>query len=192
MVAALLVVAAALASWWNSRLTAHGLQTVDRTHRVLYELEATLAHAVSIQSGARGFALTGDDRSLAPYHAGISGIQQSIARLQMLMADERDQIRVRRLSALVDEEISVARHRLHVRRTEGLLAVSAAVADGRDMQATDAIRGFVSALQADQRRAIDVDSTAMQRAGVLALASAIGACLVSAALIAFTARRLAA
>ncbi len=182
---------AVAASWWNAREIARAVREVDGSHRILYELEATLAHAVSIQSGARGFSLTGDERYLAPYTAGVASIKQSIARLRAMTADDhRQQARLHRLSGLVDEEISIMQGRLAKRRAGGLIEASAAAADGRGKQVVEAIRGAVAALQGEERRMLDAQTAETRRAGNLALGIITGLSAIAAGLVAAALRQL--
>ncbi|MEX2043720.1 MAG: CHASE3 domain-containing protein [Opitutus sp.] len=178
------------ASWWSARQVEHAVRNLDESHRILYELEATLAHAISIQSGARGFALTGDERYLAPYTSGVAGIKQSIARLRSLTAgDNRQQSRLHRLSGLVDEEISIMQQRLSRRRSGGLEAASAAATDGRGKQAVEAIRGAVAALQTEERRLLDARTVETQRAGKVSLGAITTLCAIAAIFVAIALRR---
>ena len=153
LMGALFVVLATCAiGWVSSSRVERTFKWVDHTHLVLYELEATLTHAVGIQSGTRGFALTGEDRYLAPYESGLARIQQSVARLRELTADNlRQQNRLTHLSSLIDEEIAVMKQRIDARRKGGLNAASAATADGRGKQVMDAIRGIIASMQDEER-----------------------------------------
>lgn len=183
------IVLAVVSSWWNARQVAEAARTVDESHRILYELESTLADAISIQSGARGFALTGDERFLAPYNSGIAGIKQSIAQLRFLTeGNERQESRLRRLSALVDEEISIMQHRLERRRQGGLEAAGAATADGRGKQVVEAIRGAVAALQTEERQLLDARAAETRRAAIVSLGVSTSFCTLAAFLIAIAIR----
>lgn len=144
-------VAASGWTWWQFQ---RAVQDADHAHRVLYELESTLVHAVSVQSGVRGFSLTGDERYLAPFEAGMVGLQHSTVRLRDLTAGSQPQrSRLTRLQSLVNEEVAVMQQRLSARRTGGLQAASAAVTDGRGKQVVEAIRGVIAAMQKEERAA---------------------------------------
>ncbi len=151
-----LLAAMAVAVAIGARDLAAAYRRVDASQRLLRELEATLQHAVSIQSGVRGFSLTGDERYLAPYDSGLVAIQHSIVRLRTLTADDPTQVAaVRRLAGLVDEEVAVMQQRLAARRSGGLPAVSALSADGRGKRVMDAIRGAVGAMRTQAKKELD-------------------------------------
>jgi CHASE3 domain sensor protein len=176
LVATLVVVAGmGVSGWWSATRVAETFGWVDHTHQVLYELEATLMHAVSIQSGARGFALTGEDRFLAPYESGLVRIQQSVARLKNLTADNpRQQSRVNHLASLVNEEVAVMQQRLAARRQGGLAAAAAATADGRGKKVVESIRGVIGAMQQEERTLLDERSRSAQFYGWVALLILVG------------------
>ena len=159
---ALAAVAATVAvGWWSMNSVTGTFHWVEHTHQVLYELEATLAHAVSIQSGVRGFGLTGEERYLGPFDAGILEVQHSIGRLGGLVADNPPQSRrLRRLASLVDEEVAVMQQRLAARRAGGLVAASVATADGRGKRVVDEIRDVVLKMQQEERGLLAMRSSA--------------------------------
>lgn len=186
LLALVVIAGSAAASWWSAQRLTETFRWVDHTHEVLYELEVTLTHAISIQSGARGFALTGDSQYLTPYDSGVVGIQQSVARLQSLTVDNaQQQTRLAHLSSLVNEEVAVMQERLAARRNGGLTAASKAVSDGRGRQIVATIRSVVQAMQDAERKLLADRSSAARAAGRVALLVQVAAAAVAGLLIAF-------
>lgn len=162
-------------AWWGVRNTTGTFRWVDHTHRVLYELETALTNAVSIQSGARGFGLTGDEHYLDVYDNALLEIQHSIKRIQALVADNPAQAgRARRLASLVDEEVSVMQQRLAARRAGGLVAASTSTADGQGKKVVSEIRETVRVMQ-------DAERALLERRSGAAVVSAWATLLVVAA-----------
>lgn len=169
-VALVILVALGSSGWWSAKRVIETFGWVDHTHQVLYEMESTLMHAVSIQSGARGFALTGQEKFLAPYESGLVKIQLSVAKLKILTADNpRQHGRVDHLASLIDEEVAVMQQRLAARRQGGLTAASAATADGSGKRVLDSIRGVVSSMQDEERGLLKERSQTAQFYGGIAL-----------------------
>ncbi|HVT72173.1 MAG TPA: CHASE3 domain-containing protein [Lacunisphaera sp.] len=172
-------------AWWSVRNTTGTFQWVDHTHRVLYELEAALTSAVSIQSGARGFGLTGDEHYLDVYDNGLLEVQHSIKRIRALVADNPAQAaRARRLASLVDEEVAVMQQRLAARRAGGLVAASTSTADGHGKKVVGEIRDTVRVMQAAERELLAERSDAAVASAwrtllVVALAAVVVATLIS-------------
>ncbi len=57
-------------SLYNARKAAEDAAWVDRTHEASGTLELTLRHLDDVETGGRGFALTGDESFLEPYETG--------------------------------------------------------------------------------------------------------------------------
>ena len=122
---------------------------------VMYDA-AGVRQAVSVQAGARGYALTGEERYLEPYHTAMLGLQQTMPRLTQLVADNpRQQARVARLSSLLNEELAIMKDRLAARQRGGLPAASAVAADGRGKKTMDAVRGVIRGMEDEERQLLD-------------------------------------
>lgn len=65
------------------------LHTVD----VMADADALLLALVDIESGERGFALTGDERFLQPYEEGLRAYERHMGRLRELVVDDPAQMR---------------------------------------------------------------------------------------------------
>lgn len=94
---------------------------VEHTHLVLNQLEQIQAQALEVQTGSRGFALTGDPGFLAPFEAGVARIRENIAAVRTLTRDNPSQTaRLERLAELVEREILLMSGRNAALRTQGL------------------------------------------------------------------------
>lgn len=183
--AALAIIAAlVLLIGWRTQRTEEKLHWDEHTYQVLYELEATLVHTLSIQSGARGFALTGQPQFLTPYESGLLKVQLSVAHLRALVQDNPAQeASVGQLSRLIDEEISVMQQRLEARRSGGLMAAANATADGRGKKIMDQIRGLIASMEQTERRLLASRANAAEAAGWWTLLIVCGAAALSAVIL---------
>ncbi|UXA68810.1 CHASE3 domain-containing protein [Xanthomonas prunicola] len=72
------------ANYWN-----------NHTYEVLAEADAALSSLINIETGARGFSLTGEDAFLAPYHTGTAEFDKHLAKAQKLTSDNpKQQVRL--------------------------------------------------------------------------------------------------
>ncbi|MDD3178774.1 MAG: CHASE3 domain-containing protein [Opitutaceae bacterium] len=157
---ALLVVMVGASVWSAGRISAklHGIEHANET---LLTLESTLVLALNIQSGSRGYALTGDAQYLNPYETSILRIPRLLNQLRQLTADNpRQQQRLAYLERAVAEELSVMRLRIAVRREQGLAGAATAVVDGRGKKTVDAIRQTIAIMEDEERRLLAGDSAA--------------------------------
>jgi methyl-accepting chemotaxis protein len=75
---------------------------VEHAHRVLGLTDALQLDLINMETGERGFLLTGDEAFLEPYNMGTQNYRRHLADVQALVADNRDQ-----LATLRDVEMRV-------------------------------------------------------------------------------------
>src|SRR4029077_6346617 len=96
---------------------------VARTYEVKAARDAFLSAVTDAETGQRGFLLTGDLAYLAPYERGTAHIQDALARIASLIADNpaRDG-HLPALRTAVDEKVHELAESVAVRRTGGFEA----------------------------------------------------------------------
>ena len=112
LIALLLPGAMGFLAWHSAQQAASESDWVTHTQLVLTKLEATVRHVVDTETGARGFALIGQETLLQPYEEGQRSLSQDLAELRHLTADNLGQ--QRRLDVL-EPQILVAERFAHVR-----------------------------------------------------------------------------
>ena len=68
-----------------------GLDTaalVNHTNLVISDATALAKAAVDIETGSRGYLLTGDEEFLAPYESGLTDFDRTAAELRLLIDDK--------------------------------------------------------------------------------------------------------
>jgi methyl-accepting chemotaxis protein len=125
------------------------------TYRVLGEVDAALMALVDIETGERGFALTGKEASLEPYNAGKDAFRRHLEAARKLTADNpRQQDRLQRLAAeqqkwldsAIDPTIKLRRGA----QDADMAAVVAAEQEGRGKQGMDAMRKLVADIKSEE------------------------------------------
>jgi PAS domain S-box-containing protein len=147
----------------------------SRSHEALLELEQFLSSLKDVETGVRGYALTGDRRFLEPYEAGRISVRKSLAELKTLEASgilvkpglgNLDQLAERRLSSarqVVDRTATGA----------GKQAIIATAGSGR--LAMDHVRARIASISTAQRAAYAERRSGVGRQAVIAnLALAAG------------------
>ncbi len=119
------------------------------TYQVTGEVNAALASLINIETGQRGFALTGNDASLEPYRAGKLAFVQHLDRAAALTADNpAQQERMKRLREEQQRWLSVGVDPVIALRKEAtgddVAAVVALVKEGKGKQGMDGMRRQIS------------------------------------------------
>lgn len=87
----LIVVVIAVASFRNSEKFITTAYWVAHTHEVLYELEQILVNVIESETGARGFAITGNEDYLQPFNLAKANITEHIVKARELTSDNLPQ-----------------------------------------------------------------------------------------------------
>ena len=145
-----------------------------RDGQVMINAERLLSALKDVETGQRGFLLTGDPQYLAPFNVAIPLVRSALDALSGL------QVPLDGLPATVDARIASAREGIAVRRTDGLDPAVQAMSTGRGMQLMDAAREKIATLQASAadrtaRRARQHLADWFYALGAAALAGAIAA-----------------
>ncbi len=153
------------ATTWLSLARFEGtFASVEHTHVVLNRLEQIQVHALNVQTGSRGYALSGDPAFLAPFDDGVSRIRDAIAALRVLTRDNpAQQARLDRLVPLVEREIALMARRNETRRTEGLAPAleAATLREGKELM--DEIRNLIRAMEEAESQLLADRAQVMQQ-----------------------------
>ncbi|KPG96081.1 response regulator [Pseudomonas sp. RIT-PI-r] len=115
------------------------IQWVEHTDRVINNANEAVKLTVDLETGMRGFLLSGDEHFLDPYETAKPRITVALNTLLELTADNPVQTdRLRRLKALQTEWANYAQSMIDLQRSSG--DYKAAVKAGRGKRLTDEIR----------------------------------------------------
>ncbi|MEX6664899.1 response regulator [Pseudomonas sp. W2-17] len=115
------------------------IQWVEHTDRVINNLNRSLKLSVDMETGMRGFLLTGDERFLDPYEVAKPAISTELQGLEELVADNPPQVdRFKRLAALQSAWNDFAQEMITLRRSGG--DYQTPIKDRRGKRLSDEIR----------------------------------------------------
>ncbi|WP_296186161.1 response regulator [Pseudomonas sp. UBA1879] len=96
------------------------IQWVEHTDRVINNINRSLKLSVDMETGMRGFLLTGDERFLDPYEVAKPSIIAELKGLEDLVADNPEQVdRFKRLAAMQESWNQFAQEMIALRRNGG-------------------------------------------------------------------------
>ena len=200
-VASAMLVGAVLATAWNIRAGGSAAALIRRDAALADRAEFVLSAAKDLETGERGYLLTGNDVFLEPYRAGEAGLARSLppatpagaAPVTSLVTSPAAAEPAATLRRLVDAKRAVAAQAIAARGAGGLDAAMAFVRSGQDKASMDAIRDEVAAIRQDlaARIATRERRGQMREVALTALSSLLGlaACAWFVALAVFRRRR---
>jgi two-component system, sensor histidine kinase and response regulator len=153
-------------------------QNALRAERILGQSNAAERDLVDIETGLRGFLLTGEAEYLEPYEAGRLHYAAHLETMRMLVTDPAQRTRLTKLRR--DSDAYVEAYAVSLRATRGGIDLKDEIADGkRDLDALRAQFGTFNQAElalVDARR--ERTATSSSRSVLLAAAGATGSALV--------------
>jgi len=135
----------------------------QHTYEVLAELKGVLLLLEQVETGQRGYAITGEEGFLEPYHAALGQIDPAIRELRKMTEDNpSQQRRLDALEPLIRSRLANAQENIEVRRTKGLEAVVQFTKIGRGKALADDIRKLVDEMNAEEEGFLNQRSQAAQ------------------------------
>ena len=118
---------------------------VTHTYQVVVKLDELLTDLLAAETDQRGFIITGDLRYLDPYAAALSQVDQDIAILKSMTADNPvQQKRLGGIGAVARERLAVLQAIIETRKTMGYQAAQAVILTGRGKMLMDTIRAGIA------------------------------------------------
>jgi PAS domain S-box-containing protein len=133
----------AVVAWFNWRHNAHmqeAAELVARTHEVQANLNRLLSLLEDVETGERGFIITGDPKFLEPFESGLNAVAEQQRRLGSLILDVDQKANLSALEPLIAERIAVARRQVELGQKSGFEAARQDEASSAGMIVMDKIR----------------------------------------------------
>lgn len=141
----------------NVSALAGDVERVEHTYQVLATIEELQSALIDVETGARGYVLTGDDRFLAPYTSGTSAVEERFAAGRALTLDNDDQTqRWDALRVKLDAFITETDRIIDLHDAESPEAATTAVAQGRGKLIMDTIRVTTLALSVEEEKLLEI------------------------------------
>jgi PAS domain S-box-containing protein len=180
-----LLVCVAWLVWQNTNHMQETAEMVAHTHEVQANLNRLLTLLDDIETGQRGFVITGDPKFLEPFESGLKAVADQQQHLGQLILDAALKTNLSTLGTLIAERIAVARRVVDLRRDSGFEAAQKEEASGIGKAIHDQIRARLAEMDAREQTLLDDRSaTARREADTTLLLTIIGESLGVAVLIA--------
>ncbi|MEO6330156.1 MAG: CHASE3 domain-containing protein [Ginsengibacter sp.] len=150
------IILISLLSIFSSYFSARRIKTsqmIKHTNAVLNEAGQILSLTKDIESGSRGYVITGDSSFLEYFIIAKNNIFNSIKKLKQLTKDNSpQQARIESLSALVDKRISFSSQMVQARNERDLEEASYLVATRNENFVTIGIRKITGEIQQEESK----------------------------------------
>ena len=133
------------------------------TQEVLLKLDDMLISVLNIETGGRGYVLTGNESFLESYNAGKTTAVKDLEDLQTALGDNKQQLE--NLAALreqIDRKITKSQNYVEMRRTDGLLNAINEVSKGEGNSIMNGIRANIEKMKVEENRLLKVREDNLQ------------------------------
>ena len=158
------------------------VEMVQNTYEVLERAESMMKNMLDVQSGQRGYIITGKDEFLETYSAAQTAVRQDVQALRKLTEDNPyQQQQLDKLMPLVTERLTVAQYLIALRRAQGFEAAQTSPLLGKGKNVMGEIRLLQNKMVAEEKRLLG-ERSQRKRHGILFTLVSIG-CLGALAII---------
>ena len=148
-----------LCGWFGYRALARVARneaSARRSEAVQAGLESLLSAMKDVETGQRGFVITGREQYLEPYAWGLGKVGPTLDNVSKLVAENPAQTElVGQIRQAIEAKTTVVRQTIEIRRNSGEAAARDLVLSDRGKYAMDRLRILVA--QAQQAESVDVE-----------------------------------
>jgi len=147
----------------NATRSQEAAAEVARTYDGQARLNRLLALLGEVESGARGYVITGESAFLAAFDSGVKAVAEQQRALGLFFRDAEQRASLVALEPLIAERIAIAVRNVELRRVAGFEAARRQIESGAGRAAMDRIREQLDRMSARQRLLLEQRSAASGR-----------------------------
>jgi PAS domain S-box-containing protein len=154
---------------------------VEHTQEVIYRGEQLISLMKDLETGQRGYLLTGKEQFLEPYRSAADSLKPILTKLRRLTSDNPvQQVRIDTLARKINEKVGYVQALLRLADTKqaGIDTSMVEVLD-KSRQSMDEIRLLVGRLIAEEQGLLAIRSRAQQQKSMLANIAVSGLALLA-------------
>jgi PAS domain S-box-containing protein len=160
-----------LGAYHQGRRNVAAEQLVSHTFEVLGELNTTLSLMQDVETGSRGYVISGEESYLEPFNNAVRLVPQEIQHLRQLTADKPEQQRrLDALEPLISLRVRTAEANIVARTTRGPSAAEQTLSKGPGKRSMDAIRGAIAEMAAAENQLLQHHSDELRASNAQTLA----------------------
>ncbi|BAY08505.1 GAF domain-containing protein [Calothrix sp. NIES-2098] len=149
--ASVILVLIGLVSYRSTTVLINSNNQVKTTQETINSLEALLSHIKDVETGQRGYILTGQERYLKPYQATLAEVEQEIQNLRNLTADKYQQQQIEVLKPLLAAKLNELKQTIELRQQKGFDAALQVILTDRGKNLMDDIRKVIYDMEQKER-----------------------------------------
>ncbi|MEH1817634.1 MAG: GAF domain-containing protein [Nostoc sp.] len=177
--ASAMVVLIGVVSYQNTRISTNNRSIIKKTYKKINSLEKLLSQIKEAETGQSSYIFTGEQIYLKPYQTALTNVDQEIANLKDLTADQPNQQKqIATLEFLITAKFAELKQTIHLRQNKGLETALLVLQKNNQQNLMDDIRKAIDEMVDEQRGQLQQQlQTAKARIRNTILILAIAICL---------------
>ncbi|HEX5168224.1 MAG TPA: CHASE3 domain-containing protein [Cyclobacteriaceae bacterium] len=127
----------------SSREVIRGRESEERSYSIIREMDQLLSNVLSVETGSRGFAISGNDEFLLSLVNGKDSLKSVVDSLRKLMVDREQGRRLDTLDVLINRKLSYSDSIVTMRRTQGIDSTLDYISKGEGKKIMDALQNTI-------------------------------------------------
>ncbi len=153
------IITTVMVSFRNTETIINSTNWIVHTHEVLTELSDIEAKLIDLETGQRGFIITGKLNYLEPYNNSLRILENKLSDLRKLISDNVSQVRrIDLLNELVDSKREELNTTIKLRQQKGFIAAKKIVDTDDGKIIMDKIRVQLSEIENEELRLLEIRS----------------------------------
>jgi len=150
-VAVIALISIVVIFYYNDQKVKSTNDWVEHTQEVLRKNDNIFLDILNIETGSRGYLLTGNEAFLSPFNAAVAAINRNLSELTVLTKDNpNQQLRIDSLKKMAQERLVFTKYTIDVRKQSGLNEAAKLVASGKGKILTDKIRNTIADINSEE------------------------------------------
>ncbi|MBN3957654.1 GAF domain-containing protein [Nostoc sp. NMS8] len=177
--ASAMVVMIGVVSYQNTRVSTNNRSVIKKTYKKINSLEKLLSQIREAETGQSSYLFTGEQIYLKPYQTALANVDQEIANLKDLTADQLNQQKqIATLEFLITAKLAELKQTIDLRQSQGLETALLVLQKNNQQNLLDDIRKAIDEMVDEQRGQLQQQlQTAKARIRNTILIIAIAICL---------------
>ncbi|MGI8545377.1 MAG: PAS domain S-box protein [Aridibacter sp.] len=144
-------------SYRSVKSMSSALSWEKHTQEVLLKLDDILSLAIDVETGGRGYIITGNEKFLEPYNQASQNIKQNLEQLENLISDNPAQrAELKNLAEKVEGKTNYTKNLIESRRTNGIESARESIESGRGMKIMNEIRLSIKKMKDEEKKLLQL------------------------------------
>ena len=169
LIATLVLISILVVEFRYVRSLERDAEAADQTHRMKEHLGYVISLIKDVETGQRGYLITGNEEFRQPYLEAKQALPYEIETIKNLIGDERGQKQIQSLEELINQKILFTDEAIRLQKEKGPAAASAFIQTGAGKRMMDEIRRLSAAMERTESEVLSARIAQKRQSATIAI-----------------------